>query len=199
MHNLPSPPCVGLLLAAGRGRRFDPAGGRDKLLQLLPDGRTVVATAAANLLAAVATVVAVVRPDAPLLTRELEALGCEMLTCKNADDGMATSLTNGLTHTANATGWVVALADMPYVQPATISALVAALAQGADIAVPTYHGLRGNPVAFGPTHLPQLLRLAGDEGARSLLQHVTVTEVMVDDPGIRHDIDTPADLRPLAQ
>lgn len=195
MPNSPSGPCVGLLLAAGRGRRFDPSGERDKLRQTLADGRTVATAAAANLLMAVSRVVAVVRPDALSLARELAELGCEIVTCKNADDGMAASLVTGLAHTADAAGWVITLADMPYVKPATIGALVAAIDRGAAIAVPTHHGLRGNPVAFRPIHSLQLLQLEGDQGARSLLKKFDVTEVAVDDPGVHQDIDAPEDLQ----
>lgn len=194
MKNSPSRSCVGLLLAAGRGRRFDATGVRDKLHQRLPDGRTVGAAAAANLRAGVHRVVAVVRADNRILASEFAALGCETIVCENADDGMAASLVTALAHTADAGGWVIALADMPHVRPATVDALVAAISAGADIAVPTHRGQRGNPVAFGPVHLPQLLRLEGDCGARKLLQDFPVTEIAVDDPGVHQDIDAPADL-----
>ncbi|HBI69953.1 MAG TPA: molybdopterin-guanine dinucleotide biosynthesis protein MobA, partial [Massilia sp.] len=73
-------------------------------------------------------------------------------------------------------------------------ALLAALADGADIAAPVHAGRRGNPVAFGAAHLPALLALEGEHGARALLRSMPVREVEVDDPGIFRDIDTPADL-----
>ena len=189
---------MGLLLAAGRGRRFDSTGERDKLRQTLPDGRMVAAAAAASLLAGVHRVAAVVNPDANVLASELAALGCEIVICKNADDGMAASLVTALTHTADAAGWLIALADMPHVKPATIAVLAAAISAGAEIAVPTYRGQRGNPVAFGPVHLPQLLQLTGDQGARTLLTKSSVIEIAVDDPGVHLDIDAPADLQRCA-
>ena len=40
---------TGILLAAGRGRRFDPEGARNKLLQRLPGGELVVAASARTL------------------------------------------------------------------------------------------------------------------------------------------------------
>lgn len=186
---------VGILLAAGSGKRFDPCGNEDKLRQTLPEGRSVAAAAAMNLLAAIPKVIAVVRPNASVLAEELSGLGCEVVICDDAADGMGSSLVYALTLTSKASGWVIALADMPRVQSATITALIDAVRAGADIAVPSYHGLRGNPVAFGLAHLPNLLRLSGDEGARRLLQAYLVTEIMVDDPGVRLDIDTVADLR----
>ncbi|HEV7816123.1 MAG TPA: nucleotidyltransferase family protein, partial [Janthinobacterium sp.] len=39
---------VGILLAAGRGRRFDPSGLQNKLLQPLAQGEPVVAASARN-------------------------------------------------------------------------------------------------------------------------------------------------------
>jgi molybdenum cofactor cytidylyltransferase len=90
---------------------------------------------------------------------------------------------------------VIALGDMPFVRPDTIRQIVAALAHGAGIVVPVYHGVRGNPVGFGRAHLKHLLQLSGDVGARRLLQQYPVVEVTVEDPGICRDIDTRPDLQ----
>jgi len=86
------------------------------------------------------------------------------------------------------------LGDMPRVAPSTIDALRAAIEAGAGIAAPVYDGRRGNPVAFGAAYLPRLLALQGDQGARALLSTEPVTQIVVTDPGILHDIDTPSDL-----
>ena len=190
---------VGILMAAGRGRRFDPAGQRNKLLQPLPSGEPVVLASARKLLAAVPRVVAVVAPDggggvAALLAQ----LGCEVTVCADADSGMAASLVHAIRYSLPDTdGWLVALGDMPHVAPATLAALRDALAAGAPIVVPVCDGRRGNPVGFGRVHLDALLALQGDQGARRLLQTCPVTEVQVADPGIFLDIDTPTDLSPV--
>ena len=192
---------VGIVLAAGQGRRFDPAGARNKLLQALPaavgaaPSDTVVEASARKLLAALPRVVAVVRPGAPDVADRLRSLGCDVTVCEGADSGMAASLVHGLGHARDAQGWLVALGDMPHVQPSTIAALLDALAQGADIAAPSHGGRRGNPVGFGRRHLPLLLALDGDQGARIILKNHPVNDVAVDDIGILHDIDTPDDLR----
>jgi molybdenum cofactor cytidylyltransferase len=189
---------VGILLAAGKGSRFDPTGAKNKLLQPLPSGDIVVRAAATNLRAAVPTVVAVVRPGTNELASQLRSLGCEVTECPTAGQGMAESLVHALSVARDAAGWVVALGDMPYVQPATITALIGAIEAGADIAVPTIQGQRGNPVAFSTRHLARLLELQGDQGARSLLKAFPVVEVPVGDIGIVRDIDAAADLaRPV--
>jgi molybdenum cofactor cytidylyltransferase len=186
---------VGILLAAGRGRRFDPKGKRNKLLQPLSTGDMVVVASARNLLAVLPRVIAVVPPQDGGVADALRALGCEVTLCQDADSGMAASLVQAVTRSLpQADSWLVALGDMPYVAPATLRALLAALGSGADIAAPVCEGRRGNPVAFGALHLPALLALRGEHGARALLKSAPVTQVPVNDPGILRDIDTPADL-----
>lgn len=186
---------VGILLAAGRGRRFDPLGHQNKLLQPLGTGDSVVAASARHLLSVLSRVIAVVPPQDGGVAAALRAAGCEVVLCADADSGMAASLVQGITHSLpRADAWLVALGDMPYVAPSTLRALLAALADGAGIAAPVFAGRRGNPVAFAAHHLPALLALRGEHGARAILKSAPVVEVAVDDPGILRDIDTPGDL-----
>ncbi|MDB5854531.1 MAG: nucleotidyltransferase family protein [Herminiimonas sp.] len=185
---------IGILLAAGRGRRFSPDGQHNKLLARLNSADSVLDASARNLRTAMDDVLAVVRPDSAAVVRSLEAAGCRITVCPDADEGMAASLVHALSQSMDCEGWVVALGDMPGVRPATIHALAEALRAGADIAVPVFHCKRGNPVAFSRKYLPELLALQGDQGARGLLRRCEVTEIAVDDAGILHDIDQPADL-----
>jgi molybdenum cofactor cytidylyltransferase len=190
---------VGILMAAGRGRRFDPLGQRNKLLQVLPGGDPVVVASARKLLAVLPTVIAVVPPDDGGVAAMLAALGCEVSVCPDADSGMAASLVHAIRYSLphGPDAWLVALGDMPHVAPSTLQALAAALTAGAPIAAPVMEGRRGNPVGFGRVHLDALLALRGDQGARGLLRDCAVTDVPVDDPGIFQDIDTPSDLPDL--
>ena len=185
---------VGILLAAGKGARFDPSGAEDKLMQKLPDGETVAVVSARTLVSVLPFVLAVVRPGAQALAAVLRETGCQVIECPTADQGMGASLVCALSHLRDSAGWVIALADMPYVQASTIAIVAAALRRDADIAQPVHQGRRGNPVGFGRRHLPQLLALGGDQGARSLLKMHHVVEVAVDDAGILQDIDTRSDL-----
>jgi molybdenum cofactor cytidylyltransferase len=190
---------VGILMAAGRGRRFDPLGQRNKLLQVLPGGDPVVVASARKLLSILPTVIAVVPPDDGGVAAMLAALGCEVTVCPDADSGMAASLVHAIRYSLphGPDAWLVALGDMPHVAPSTLQALADALAAGAPIAAPVMEGRRGNPAGFGRAHLDSLLALRGDQGARRLLRDCPVTEVPVDDPGIFQDIDTPSDLPDL--
>jgi molybdenum cofactor cytidylyltransferase len=185
---------IAILLAAGSGSRFDPSGRRDKLLQPLGDDCSVAVMSAANLLAIMPRVLAVVRPGADELRNELRAIGCETTICAEARQGMGASLSHAIRQTEDAAGWIVALADMPYVKPATVKTLLDTLQGGAAIAAPTHNGQRGNPVAFSHVHLSHLLALSGDQGARRLLRSYPVQSVEVNDPGVLRDIDRPQDL-----
>ena len=189
---------TGLLLAAGSGTRF----GGGKLLASLPAashgvaaGTPIGVAACFHLAAALPRVVALVRPRDAALREHLRATGVEVVECARAHEGMGATLACGVEVTADASGWIVALADMPWISPATIGVVAAALDVGA-IVVPAYRGRRGHPVGFARRHYEALAALQGDAGARSLLerhQH-RVTVIDVDDPGIIRDVDTPADL-----
>jgi len=185
---------VGILLAAGRAERF----GGDKLLARVTSTSelTLGEAACRQLAAALPDVIAVVRVDDDALAARLAAVGARVVRCANAHDGMGASLACGVQATRDASGWVIALADMPWVRPATIAAVAAAIASGAAVAAPFYRGERGHPVGFGAECGEALVGLTGDAGARSVLsahRHDMVC-IDVDDDGVLRDVDTPADL-----
>ncbi len=186
---------VGLLLAAGQGRRF----GGDKLLQPLADGTPVAVAAARALKAACADSIAVLRPEQDALAALLEAEGLRVVRCAAARSGMGYSLAAGVAASRDARGWLVALADMPCIRVATLQAVAELIGGGAALAAPSYAGRRGHPVGFAARWRDALLALEGDEGARAILEqsrfllHVLET----DDPGVLQDVDSPADLAAL--
>lgn len=183
---------VGVLLAAGAGARF----GGAKLLAPLEDGTPVGVRSARALRSGVDRALAVVRPgDAPLETL-LRAEGLEVLPFAGALEGMGASLAFGISSAPAADGWVVALADMPFVRPETVSAVVQALTAGAAIVAPAFRGRRGHPVGFSATLLAELVRLEGDGGARSILvcHESEVVLLECDDAGVVRDVDEPSDL-----
>jgi molybdenum cofactor cytidylyltransferase len=191
---------VGLLLAAGRGARF----GGAKLLAPIPaasygvaGGTPVGVAACMHLVAALNDVIAVVRPGDSLLRYALEGTGARIVECARADEGMGASLACAVAVAADADGWLVALADMPWIAPVSIVAVADALRGGAELAAPEFRGERGHPVGFARKYGGLLSALTGDEGARSLVasRQWALQRVDVDDPGVVRDIDHPDDLR----
>ncbi len=184
---------TGILLAAGRSQRY----GSNKLLSPVKNGVAMAIVAARNLLAAVDEVVVVVPPNAGALEEQLQQEYLKVVCCDKAAQGMSESLKAGLLAANEATGWLIALADMPFVQVKTIRSVSQQLQKGASIVAPYYRGSRGHPVGFGTQHKAELLSLEGDRGAWGLLkQHtVQICKVNCNDPAILIDVDTLADMR----
>jgi molybdenum cofactor cytidylyltransferase/nicotine blue oxidoreductase len=91
----------------------------------------------------------------------------------------------------------IGLADQPLVGPESYRRLAAAHAAGADLAVATYDGQRGNPVLLARSLWPEARELEGDVGARQLMKRHEVVEVACDGTGSAVDVDTPSDLERL--
>lgn len=182
----------GVLLAAGSASRF----GSHKLLYPLPDGTPIGIAAARHLRQSIEDVVVAVRPNDARLADLLHAEGLTTIVSEHAELGIGASLVSAINATENADGWLITLADMPWIQPQTISAIARMLEQGADIAAPYYDGKRGHPVGFSRRFLPDFLGLTGDKGACDLLRnHPDLLEPFhCHDAGILQDIDRPRDV-----
>lgn len=188
---------IGVLLAAGHSKRF---GVADKLMQSLSAGDSIALTAAKHLIEALPNSVAVVRQDNAPLATQLQSLGFSVVLSRSQDAQMADNLALAVHEASrlhpNGQGVVIALADMPFIQPATIALISSAIASSSGIVIPHYHAQRGHPVGFAKQYLTALMRLTGDTGARNVIQSHSddVYKLAVEDAGILLDIDTPEDL-----
>jgi molybdenum cofactor cytidylyltransferase len=186
-----------LVLAAGRGSRF----GGDAPKPLARLGRRsllghAVAAASASGLRPVLVVVGYRGDEVAAAAGTL----AEIVENPDWEQGMATSLRAGLAALLpdpSVSAVAVALADQPRVGAEAYRRLVAAHRGGAELAVATYDGERGHPVLIGRSHWDEVMKLTGDEGARSLLARHPVEMVACDDTGQAADVDTPDDLAAL--
>lgn len=181
-----------ILLAAGRSSRF----GGNKLLHPLDDGTPLALAAARNLAAALPGALAVVNGADAELAGLLQDAGLKVSVCPRALEGMGASLAWGVAQTAEADGWLIALADMPFIAVQTLRAVAEGVQEPLDIVAPVHGVRRGHPVAFGRGHGPALAALSGDAGARALLQAHPRSLILLpcDDPGVLRDIDLPEHL-----
>jgi molybdenum cofactor cytidylyltransferase len=205
----------GILLAAGRGRRFDPSGHRSKLEAEI-DGEAVAVRACRSLVQGCDRVFAVCRADQPGLVAALRRTGAQVVELDvagagAATEGMGLSLAAGAravaADAAPGDRVLVLPADMPWLEARTVRAIADAaaaddaivvpvldhdVANAAPVAGPSAGG--GHPVRFPARLLPELAALAGDIGARELLQRHPVHRLVVADPAIARDVDLPSDL-----
>lgn len=186
---------VAILLAAGSATRF----GSDKLLHRLPHDVPIAAQSARHLKSVFAgRILAVVRPDSARLQEILEQEGCQVVECENAAQGMGESLACAVRAAGPADGYVVALADMPFIRASSIAAVREALERGAPLAAPYFRARRGHPVGISARFRDELAALRGDEGARHIVSRYEseIVKIPVGDPAVLRDIDTPGDLAP---
>jgi molybdenum cofactor cytidylyltransferase len=183
---------VGILLAAGASSRF----GSKKILHLVDQGVPMGVLSAHNLASAVDRVLVVVQPEDESYTRLVQQAGWLAVPCLQWREGMGASLACGVRASSDADGWLVALADMPFILPETIGAVAQALRGGAPLAAPVSDGRRGHPVGFACEYRSELCTLSGDIGARDILarDHSRIELLAVEDAGIHRDIDSRADL-----
>lgn len=184
---------AGILLAAGNSTRF----GTQKLTHALPDGQQIGIQSARVMAGTVDRCLAIVRDQDRPFSDHLRRLGYDIVVQPVRDAGMGDSLALGVRAVEHADGWLVALADMPWIRQCTLKKVIDSLEAGAAIAAPTYRGKRGHPVGFSRSYRSELMRLSGDAGARQILvDHPGDLQLLeVDDPGILRDVDSPQDLQ----
>ncbi|HUG52983.1 MAG TPA: NTP transferase domain-containing protein [Vicinamibacteria bacterium] len=186
-----------IVLAAGRGERM---GGPKALLAV--EGETFLARLARRLRRpGVAGVVAVLGHQAARVARESGLPpGVEVVVNARYMDGMLTSILAGLDAAEAAGAGAVLLhpVDHPLVEPETIDRVVAALREGAPIAVPSHGGRRGHPGGFARATWDALRAAPAERGARAVLgQHPEWVRHVEGGPGCRAGVNTPEDYRRL--
>jgi len=192
------------VLAAGRGSRID-AETAKPLLEL--HGRPLLEHALEAAFASeLSPVLVVVGHDADAVVAVLPAdVEVEVVRVGDWDRGISASLraavdaVDALDARREVSAVCIGLADQPLIGPGSYRRLAAAHAEGAELAVATYRGVRGNPVLLARTLWPAARTLTGDVGARALMTTHAVVEVDCTDTGVPTDVDTLEDLRDLEQ
>lgn len=163
---------VVLVLASGRGERFNASGGIGHKLQADLCGKTVLA-------------------------RTLDAVHASGLRWHLEDaghPGMGDSIAAAVRATRGAPGWMVLPADLPLVQTNTLLAIARAT-MAAQVLVPMFDGQRGHPVRFARECCDALENLQGNSGAALVVSAQAAIKMIVDDIGCVFDIDTLDDLQ----
>lgn len=165
---------------------------------LLPfDGSTVIERCITNLHGAGATdIVVVTGYRAGELAETLRDSGVTLVrNAAYAETQMFDSLCLGLRALPDDCEKILLTpGDVPLVRVRTIRALLAA---DAGFVSPICAGKRGHPVALDAGWRDAVLHYSGDGGLQGAVRalHIPTVEVEVEDEGMTHDLDTPADYR----
>ena len=183
---------VGILLAAGKSQRF----GSNKLLHPI-DNVPMLFLTAQILASALPGSIVVINQELKNITAQLEQLGLRVVINEKAEQGMGSSIACGVSVSQDAAGWLIALADMPYIKKETLSLLACKLKEGAGIIAPVFDQQRGHPVGFNSTYKSELMELNKDVGARYIVEkHQQQLELLVtNDKGVIRDVDYPGDIQ----
>ena len=190
------PPTV-VVLAAGQGSRFAAQLGTAHTGHKLEQGlgtSTVLGTTLGHVIASGCPFVVVTTARlVPLASTLVARRDLVVVSDAEARRGVGHSIAAGVSERPHAQGWLVLPGDMPMIREHSILAVADALAEH-PVAFSQYRGRRGHPVGFGAELYSELIALTGDEGARRIVARYPAHAVVVDDPGVLVDIDTPQDL-----
>ena len=183
---------TGILLAAGRSTRF----GSNKLIKKLQSGNSIGLESAETLSASVDNLIIVVNSLKDETSEMFLEKGFRVLAAENANLGMGNSLKSGIEISIDSLGWIVGLADMPFIKLNTIYMIKEKVLEGAKICAPFLNGVRGHPVGFNRSLKNELLNLDDSNGAARLLSnhYSEIVALSTTDEGVVHDIDVPEDL-----
>ncbi|MGF6563344.1 nucleotidyltransferase family protein [Erwinia aphidicola] len=182
-----------LVMAAGRSSRYIEQSGQHKLLIRHPACHNLLLLAYTLQLAIAACgkrVNVVARPEDRQIIELAQRYRCATTLIES--DGLGSSIAAGVAAQPQWSGWLVMLADLPWLQLSTVKQVYAGL-QLADVVRPLWQGRRGHPVGFNASLREQLLALKGEDGGRHVISPAPPLLLDVDDPGCVRDIDRPAD------
>ncbi|MCL2140878.1 MAG: nucleotidyltransferase family protein [Dehalococcoidia bacterium] len=186
---------VVLFLAAGLSTRM----GRNKLL--LPVGEKLIVQKTLDKLvnSQAREIIAVIGAKALEVEKAISGYHVTTVFNPNYACGMSTSLSAGLRLVGNNTSFImVALGDQPCILTQTYDLLISTTEQTSrGLLVPTYNGIRGNPILVSTKYRSDLYAQFGDIGGRRLLSlHADdVLEVPVADEGVVINVNSEDDYR----
>src|SRR5262245_30237872 len=184
-----------VLLAAGGSRRF----GAPKQIARFGGDSLLRRMALVALALAPPGCVVVLGARASRMSRELSGLGVRIAINRRWRSGLGSSLAAGIAALpAEARAAIVLLADQVAVGPAELELLCAAWRASPRAIVAARSGrMLGPPAIFPRRYFPQLRRLRGDRGARSLLRGRSRPVIAMEMAAAAADVDRPADLERL--
>jgi molybdenum cofactor cytidylyltransferase len=189
-----------IILAAGASTRL----GQPKQLLKYHDASLIQHTIAEAVAASPHRVFVVVGSEADKISGQIDKKQANLLYNKNWEEGIASSIREGLQQSlllsANLDAVILMVCDQPYVNAALLRNLVSRhVESGKPIVASQYKETLGTPVLFHKSFFPDLLKLNGDVGAKKLIMDHQEQVQAVRFPLGHIDIDNMADYETLLQ
>lgn len=178
--------------AAGFAERF----GSEKLLAPVGERPMIEVTVRSLLEGGVRTVIVVVPPEADELRTALKGIdGVTLVTNRARERGMFSSIQAGVRE-AQGDPILVLPGDMPYVESATVAALLQRNELEGAIVSPRFNGKRGHPVVIPGKYREEILEAGEGVTLHEILRAHAGERVDMDvyDRGVIRDVDVPTDL-----
>ena len=157
-----------ILLAAGQSKRMN---GENKLIKEI-QGTPLIKHSVKNIFASSIDELIVVlghqKETIEKLINKNEKI--KFVFNKDFESGIASSIKTGLNNLSEKTeAFFICLGDMPMVNPNIYNQLIKSINKR-EIIVPTYKNQQGNPVLFAKSMKEKIINIAGDVGAKKILE-----------------------------
>lgn len=179
--------------AAGAARRF----GSQKLVADMAGEPLLQHTLRSLLDGGVAHIILVTPPRHDLQSVSLvHDPRVSLATNVDPDRGMFSSIQAGLAEVPPGAALLVLPADMPFVRPSTVEALIARHQSAGAAVVAAYRGTRGHPLLLPAATRAALLDAPPETTLKAALAdlRMAIEEMDVDDAGVLRDVDVRGDL-----
>ena len=193
-----------VILAAGESKRM---GKQNKLLLPVAGEALLVKLIKSVCDSDVGQVIVVIGHEAEKIRRKLNNFPLSFVYNPNFSEGMTTSIKSGVKEVSpDCDGYMICLADMPFINTSEINKLIHAYAQNRIkekrlIVIPVYQGHRGNPVLFSTEFREDILEHKMEYGCKGVIMKnfESVKEIEMDDDSMLLDVDTLEDYQRAAE
>ena len=184
-----------VILAAGESKRM---GKQNKLLLPVAGEALLVKLIKSVCDSDVGQVIVVIGHEAEKIRRKLNNFPLSFVYNPNFSEGMTTSIKSGVKEVSpDCDGYMICLADMPFINTSEINKLIHAYAQNRIkekrlIVIPVYQGHHGNPVLFSTEFREDILEHKMEYGCKGVIMKnfESVKEIEMDDDSMLLDVDT---------
>ena len=187
-----------VILAGGASTRL----GEPKQLLEYEHKNLLQRTIDAAVSSTVSTVVIVLGANADQISREIDRSGINVIINTEWEEGMASSVRNGLNEllfiSPSIDAVILVVCDQPYISSEIINALINKQKEtNKRIVTCNYGDTFGPPALFHKSLFHELMSLKGDVGARKIIQHHSDNVATVSFTKGNIDIDTKEDYNAL--